>query len=828
MPPKRKPTSQPRPIPIPKAVDRSKPYLRLCIDYGTTHASCHSQLVDGDHTSQTAPIQPVRLKQHHGLETKQISCYDKQTESVMYGSRDVTNYLLTCQDPQSASQTLQFVKMASIPQFRHSEHVKHVREVLHGEEDTGYLRDFLRDHFVSMFRDALAFHKRQCPSFNLEERTAYAAYIDSLPIELQLPVPVMMDDGGRADFRNAALSAGAAEVELREEPLCVAATYMLKLARTGYVKEGQCILVADIGGMTADFATTKLLDDSELRMQRVGQCHGNGAGSHSLNAQLIHHVLQEPDLEECLERLEIDQHNLVQQLSDWFDDVKREIDTGGKRDYLFPVRSSHGQSGVEGRAHNKVFRFSRDTILGFYLIWIEEVKEELRKHISTKSRETFAGAIIVGGGSRSVMFQEEIAKFLGTRRIRILTSVVCELPCSEGGLTQHFFEKDTLPTPCVWYISQMEEYCEQTHADAKLHTSLQHQSAFDSTVRIVHDRLVEIKRYSSHHGFEPRRKQRLLLEVFVKTHNDPAKRRRGRLDVPLFWSEVPHDEHAPAYTPEGQRVEGLRSFPVMFDLPKDEEFERAGFKKHCPQGPTPYYHAYVFVDMHGDTSSLVMNATIMKAKFANKSKGLQFVHDLVWFSPASQIVWTPTSSHFVSQYTSATDLQCRFNTQGELPAGDITSEELSNVGASSQPSDSPNHTANALPILGPSSHDSNDNDSGTKPHQPRKRAGECSQGKPKRARNSLFPQRPLQAAYDSDTSIIARQLNELERAAMANSQGHIARNTSSPAPLAPKLRGSYSPARSSTVCRSLSPGALSSFRNRTAGSDTGMLLQAFE
>jgi hypothetical protein len=623
MPPKRNRIVHFPPTTIPKSIDRSKPYLRLCVDYGTTHGSGHTQLVDGGRTSQTATIHPVELKQHHGLEIKQVCCYDKRTGKVIYGSRDVTNYLLTCQDPQAASQTLQFVKMASIPQFRNSEHVKHVRRVLHGEEDTGYLRDFLQDHFASIFQDALAFHQRQCPSFNLEERTAYAAYIDSLPIELQLPVPVMMEDDGRADFRIAALAAGAAEVELREEPLCVAAKYMPKLARDGWVKIGQCILVADIGGMTADFATTKLLDDSEFRIQRVGQCHGNGAGSHLLNAQLIHHFLQKPDLQEYLEQLEIDRHNLVQQLSEWFDDVKREIDTGGKLEFLFPVLSSHGQSGVEGRAHNKVFRFSRDTILGFYHTWIEEVKEELRKHISTKSKETFAGAIIVGGGSRSVMFQEEIAKFLDTHGIRVLSSKGCEFPCSEGGLTQHFFEKDTLPTPCVWYISRTEEYCEQTHPDAKLH------------------------------------------------ENRPS----GSLDHTV--------------------------------------------------------------------------------------------------DPSRQ----------------------------------------------------------ALPSPGPSSLVLNDNDSEPAIRQQRKRTGEDSRVSTKRTRNSVQHAgavAPHGSNTNTNTNIVARQLQELERAMMGASREHRASSTLSYPSRAPNFAGPSSPARSSTVCRSPSPGALSRRRDRIVGSDTSMLLRAFE
>jgi hypothetical protein len=227
-----------------------------------------------------------------------------------------------------------------------------------------------------------------------------------------------------------------------------------------------------------------------------------------------------------------------------------------------------------------------------------------------------------------------------------------------------------------------------------------------------------------------------------------------------------------------------------------------------------------------------MNATIMKAKFASKSKGLQFVHDLVWFSPTSQIVWTPTSSHFVSRYTSAIDLQSRFSTQIELPAGEPTSDT---VGALPRPSGSLDHTGDpsrqALPSPGPSSLVLNDNDSEPAIRQQRKRTGEDSRVSTKRTRNSV--QHPGAVAphgsnTNTNTNIIARQLQELERAMMGAFREHRASSTLSYPSRAPNFAGPSSPARSSTVCRSPSPGALSRRRDRIVGSDTSMLLRAFE
>jgi hypothetical protein len=197
----------------------------------------HGQLVDNGYNAQIAPIRLVSLKRYDDPELKNVAAYDKDG-TVIYGNRDVAKLLLMSRGLQSTSQRLDFVKMASIPKFRNSREVKHVRKVLHGETDAGYLRDFLTDHFHSIIHDIRAYHKRHCTSNDPNEVAKFGVYIDSLPMELQLPVPVMMDDDGRADFRAAAILAGAAEVELREEPLCALAAYMPPLAQSGDVKKG--------------------------------------------------------------------------------------------------------------------------------------------------------------------------------------------------------------------------------------------------------------------------------------------------------------------------------------------------------------------------------------------------------------------------------------------------------------------------------------------------------------------------------------------------------------------------------------------------------------
>jgi hypothetical protein len=238
-------------------IDRSNPYLRVAADVGTTTLSVHTQHVHGSYTAKTAPIREVLLKANQDPNVKQVAILEPNG-NVVYGAPDVDACL--SQNPGAANRTLRLWKMNLIPHFRHHKQVRHNRKILHGKQDAGYMRDFLSDHLRCILDDVRSFYKREFLSDDPEECAEYFAYIDSLPIELQIPVPVLMDDDGRADFRIAARLAGATDVELREEPLCVATCYMLELVKYNLIAEGQCILVFDVGGGTADVATVMLVE----------------------------------------------------------------------------------------------------------------------------------------------------------------------------------------------------------------------------------------------------------------------------------------------------------------------------------------------------------------------------------------------------------------------------------------------------------------------------------------------------------------------------------------------------------------------------------------
>lgn len=627
-------------------IDRSKPSLRVCADVGTANLSANTQHVYGPYTAKTAPIRGVLLKANDSdLNVKQVAILEPNG-NVISGAQEVDQFL--SHNPQAANRTLRLWKLKFIPHFRHHKQVRHNRRILHGEKDAGYIRDFLADHLRCILNDVRSFYKREVFSDDPTECAEQFAYIDSLPIELQLPVPVMMDDDGRTDFRIAARLAGAIDVELREEPLCVATRYMLELIKVKHnpAEEGQNVLVMDVGGGTADVTTVDLPtpgNDESLVIERIGLCDGNGAGSQCLEAQAERWALQQPWLEQKCSRLQINVYNFLCQLSKGMESVKRHF-YNERQSYTIMIHSSHGISGDPLLEYEFPLSIRRTIIQGWYDEWIGQVKDLLRGHLSTRRHLPYALAILSGGGSKSAFLRREITEFLHQEYgIKTQHTVTVAQPCSEGGLTQHVLQNDALPDPCHWYIAQSEPYNSKRHLDARRCARLRQKSAYVDGEILVHDRLIRLMSYARPNGFQPRRPllQRFAIEV------GPL----GRLHLLCFWSEKRRAEHPPACDLNGVRKQGLRSYPVMFDLP---DLRPHHFAVH-DDGGKHYHLVLAFIEMHGDESSLRVTATVMKPAF---SEGDAFDEQQVWDRFTDEI-WTPSSSPFVSQHTGSSGARCR-------------------------------------------------------------------------------------------------------------------------------------------------------------------------
>jgi hypothetical protein len=636
-------------------IDHSNPYMRIGADIGTAFLSAHAQLVYGPYNAKTALIREVLLKAYGSdVDIKQVAILERNG-NVIYGAQDVDRYV--SQNPQSANRILRLWKLNSIPRFRHHKQVGHNRKILHGERDNGYIRDFLTDHFRCIINDVRSFFKREVLSNDPAVKAEKFAYIDSLPIELQIPVPVLMDDDGRADFMIAAKLAGATDVELREEPLCVATRYMLELVKYTPIEQGHCVLVFDVGGGTADVTSVKLVElptpgnDQSLMIERIGLCDGNDAGSQCIEAQAEQWALRQPWLEEQCNRLLISKYTFLCQLSTGMERVKRDF-YNERQSYTIMICSSHGVSGDSSLDYDYPLSIPRDIVQTWYDAWVDKAKKILQDHLETRRDQTYALAILSGGGSKSAFLRSEITAYLHHQwGIRTQHTVTIAQPCSEGSLTQHVLQKDALPDTCHWYIAQSEPYNSKWHLDAKRYARLRQRSTFVDGELLVHDRLVRLMSYAASKGVQPRRPllQRFAFEV------GPL----GRLHLLCFWSKTRRAEHSPAYDPKGMRREGLRTYPVMFDLP-DLSLHQFAIRD---DGGKPYHLVFAFIEMHGDESSIRISATIMKPTFSEND---DFDEGQVLNSFFDEI-WTPSSSFFTSQHTGSTG--ARYNSDYDQAQG---------------------------------------------------------------------------------------------------------------------------------------------------------------
>lgn len=298
---------------------------------------------------------------------------------------------------------------------------------------------------------------------------------------------------------------------------------------------------------------------------------------------------------------------------------------------------------------------------------MDQAKDLLRDHLSTRQHHPYALAIVSGGGSKSAFFLSETTSFLQHQYgIKTPHSLTVPLPCSKGALTQHMLQEDSLPNACHWYIAQSEPYDSKRHRDAKRFARLREHSEYVTGEVMVHDRLVRLMSYTAQEGFQPRRPllQRFAIEV------GPL----GRLHLVCYWSERRRAEHSSVYDVEDRRKEGLRSHPVMFDLP---DLRHHHFDTH-DDGGKHYHLVFAFIEMHGDETSLRVTATIMIPTF---SPDRMSERNQEWQSFTDEI-WTPSSSPFVSQHTGPTGARChtRYRDTGRaLPTTESRSQRLRSV-----------------------------------------------------------------------------------------------------------------------------------------------------
>jgi hypothetical protein len=250
--------------------------LRLGLDLGTGHMSIDGQHVQGDHYSDP---QPLILKGWRGTSIRQIAILEADG-NVIYGIEDVVEAVR--KHSKYYDQEIERFKLALHSEFEHLDEVKHGKEILCAEKDRGAIQDFFTDLFRTLLEDVRTCYKNVAHNAGRDDD-----YWNKIPLELQISVPSMWDDDARGIIRNAAKTAGAWRAELREEPLCVATTYMVDMVKSGSIKAEQRVLLIDYGQGTLDIAIVELVCEPSagklMQLRRIGLCSGSDAGAHKVN-----------------------------------------------------------------------------------------------------------------------------------------------------------------------------------------------------------------------------------------------------------------------------------------------------------------------------------------------------------------------------------------------------------------------------------------------------------------------------------------------------------------------------------------------------------------
>jgi hypothetical protein len=654
--------------------------LRLGVDLGTGHLSIDGQHIQGDHSCD--PFALLLKNRFGGSESiKQIAIHEENS-NVIYGFEDVTEAVRT--DPELRDWEIERFKLALHPEFADLSEVKHVKEILGAKRDRGAIQIFYTDLFRTILKDVRALYLRFYKA-GMDE-----GYWSSIPIELQISVPAMWDDTARGVIRNAARNGGATRAELREEPLCIATPHMVHMVKDRNIKVGQCLLLIDCGQGTLDIATVKLIREPSaghlMELQRIGNCSGNGAGSHKVNTAAEKWLLSgkcteiksHGGFDETYRKLGMSERQFLRAFSDAIDTVKIDID----KQSVFDVRiyGLHGEA-KPGSLYQLTITIPRATLMLWYTTWTTLTKKLLGDHLSAqsaqsgKSSEQFAWALFTGGGANSPEFCTQMETVLEEYKILVGRPQPCISACSSGALLQHHFQQDGLPPNAHFHISQTEYYNGRIHPHARS-DGLVFRSEFEHDKEVVYDRLVTVGRSSDQQDFTSE-------GYFPQMFYVEADNKLARLHFDLFWSEEPLRQHCALVN-----AKDVRSYPLMFIDP--DHFSKHGFKVlygEVNQGK-PHFIVKGFLKMESTKDSLLLRAILMKQVYvfpekclpqqgAKKKKRIDeldeppFDDDEVLIEFVDE-VWHKDCSHFISSNSGISRPHSQATHQGGVVANAAT------------------------------------------------------------------------------------------------------------------------------------------------------------
>jgi hypothetical protein len=502
---------------------------------------------------------------------------------------------------------------------------------------------------------------------------------------------------------------------------------MVDLVEERNISVGQCLLLIDCGQGTLDIAVVKLIREQGaahlMELQRVGECSGNGVGSHKINTAAEEWLLSgkcaeiesRGGFDVTCRQLGMSRREFLRGFSDGIDMIKEDIDQRN----VFSVRVFNPHENVApGLLSDVTISIPRAPLTSWYATWTGSAKQLLKDHLSTLSSEVagdIAWGVLSGGGAKSSRFRTEMEAVLSEYQIPAGAPQSDRSACSKGALLQHLFQEDSPPPDAYFYIAQTEPYNPTIHLDALGDPSLIHQDDFDTSLSVVRNRLRRVMRASDRRPLDSPEdapdeddsdeydseeddfdedaseeddpdETTLMSEgyipqtFYVETGIEP------RIHVDVFWSLTPLDDHCALYDTQDEITDGVNPYPLIFV--DDVQFGELGFTVHQENNGKLHYLVNGFVKMELTDTGLDLTVYLMthdyvfpqgllgpaptrKGWTTFRSDEAPFEEDEV-LTRYKKEMWGKGCSHFVSSNTGASRSHSDSTFQGGVVANEGT------------------------------------------------------------------------------------------------------------------------------------------------------------
>ncbi|GIZ47213.1 hypothetical protein CKM354_001031200 [Cercospora kikuchii] len=647
------------------------------IDLGSCDLKCWVKYVPPGHKAENTPACCVELLPYRReIRLSLLLVDDEDGNRKLLWDDEVTMHL--SKHPEDRHRVFANLKLTLSPEHRSHPAVKHIRKVLGipaGESGLGEI-EYLH---VLIFEKVRESWYEWCSNTSRNGMGESPEYWRTVMKEAKVTIPAMWDTEAQSVMRNAAVRAGFENVRLYLEPLCAAGGEVFRLFLDGKVKDGEHVVMMDIGNLTDDMAITRVDAPSEPggrpHVVQVGEAAGASTGCFLIyefawewfvNSD---QVREQGGIEEILRRLnKLPEAEMRRQFSECVEaQIRRRT-----RHCSFLIAALSKPRPGDGTVAEKTFIFPDNILERCIREWAARIVTRLDEFLDTEQCRHIGITCVylTGGGSLNSVLLETLKQHLQSRdmEVRRPDSQDAAHAVARGGSEQYPTNEADQIREGYYYIIRDEPFVATRHSDVKVKwkfdpvakvrkvdstttPDLIYKSAEDGW--FVRDRL----QLAYHHSSQPTEYPRVLT-VFPVDKNSKAQ-----LRFTVYFSERPHQTGNALRMKDGRLKKGFEKFLVQ-RVDVDVDWAQYRFNGYSDAG-TKWDLLDCFVSMSGSAQNLRLCVQVLEPQqafeFDWKSKYWVPDPDINYkvITTIRPEIWAPYRSHVISPESRAPALSAK-------------------------------------------------------------------------------------------------------------------------------------------------------------------------